>query len=276
MEQSSKTQPVNDLQPLTHRTKDGTLLQRDPEVEAQIRETLSLPDDEIIRRANLIDTQDPSCLKEEAIVYLIRAFYKSGNEIATNQLSEALIKRTVKFINSKFRGLDEDGAKDAYGDVISEMFQHILFREDGRGDYLQVRFWSALKRLVISTFRRHVTRIEEDQMTLVRLSDLAGYESEENGEDQEALRTGSVPLTDVVDPGPSVDRSVLISDGLHTLSEPLRTAYILRHLYDWQIESNDPDEPTLTKYFGKTPKTIYNRLKKADEALERWRGEHHE
>lgn len=276
MEQSSKTQPESNLQLLTHRTKDGSLLQRSPEVEAQIRETLSLPEEELIRRANLPDIQDPNCLKEEALVYLIRAYHKSGNELATSQLSEALIKRTVKFINSKFRGLDKDEAEDAYSEVISELFQHILFREDGRGDYLQVRFWSALKRLVISAFRRQITRIKEDRMTLVRLSDLAGYESEEDGEDQEALRTGSIPLTDVVDPGPSIDRSALISDGLHTLSEPLRTAYILRHFHDWQIESTDPAEPTLSKHFSKTPKTIYNWLKKADEALERWRGEHHE
>ncbi len=276
MEESSKTQPVSNFLPLTHRTKDGTLLQRDPEVEAQIREALSLPDEELVRRANLTDVKDPNYQKEEILVYLIRAFHISGNGTMTNQLSEALIKRTVKFINSKFRGLDEDEAKDAYSEVISELFQHILFREDGRGDYLQIRFWSALKRLVISTFRRHVTRIEEDQTTLVRLSDLAGYESEEADDDLNDVRTGSISLKEVVDHGPPVDRSVLISESLLTLPEPLRTAYIVRHLHDWQIESSDPTEPTLSKHFGKPAKTIYNWLKRADKALEKWRGEHHE
>ncbi len=276
MERSEDAKIEKKLQILTHRNKDDLLLQRAPEIEVEIRNVLTLSEDEIIQRAKIIDKQDPHYLKEETLVYLIRAFHHSGNILTTNKLSELLLRRIVGFIYSKFCGLDEDEAKDAYSEVISELFQHILFREDGRGDYLQVRFWSALKRLIISAFRRHVTRTKEDRLTLVRLSDLAGFELDEDGEEQEPLRKGSIPLTDVVDTGPLVDRSVLMNEGINTLSEPLRTAFILRYLYDWQIESNDPTEPTLTKHFGKTPKTIYNWLKKADETLERWRGEHHE
>ena len=74
----------------------------------------------------------------------------------------------------------------------------------------------------------------------------------------------------------SFDEFNLAKQALGTIKEPFRTAFILRYFEDWPIESNDPDQPTISKFFGKTSRTIRYWLQKAETALEKWRGENHE
>ncbi len=59
--------------------------------------------------------------------------------------------------------------------------------------------------------------------------------------------------------------------GLEVLPEPMRTAYILRHGNNWQIESIEDGVPTLSKHFGKTERTIRNWLAEADRRLQKWK-----
>ena len=67
--------------------------------------------------------------------------------------------------------------------------------------------------------------------------------------------------------------NALIEAALSQLEEPIRSAYLLRYLEDWPIEDKDPAVQTISRHFGKTPRTIRNWLSKADEILEAWRGE---
>ena len=272
MEQASIDPSINSLPPLIHRTKSGGLLKRAPDVDQQIHECLALPIGELLNRAALEDAQRKGFIKEETLVYLIRAFHRAGNTEITNQLSEALIKRCASFIYSKFSGLNDPD--DAYSAVIAEMFEQLLFRDDGRGDYFQVRFWRALKLLVITVFHSHVDETKDDQATFIAFSELAGEEHEKT--DRNDLVPGFIPRTAIANPDLSTEETVLIRDAISKLEEPLRTAYILRYLLGLQIESNDPTEPTLSKTFDKDPRTIRNWLKHAEAILEEWRGENHE
>jgi len=249
------------LSPLIHRDKEGVLLKRAPDVDAQIHDALVLTPAELVRRAEK-EAQDPEFLKDEALVYLIRAFHKSGNKDITNQLSEILIRRWTPFIHSKFNGFVD--TEDAFCAVIKILFTHILFRDDGRGDFLQVKFGLHLKRIIVSVFRIHQDKKEKESSTFT-FSELS------NEEDEDAEWDESIESEDL-----SLEDRVFIDQAVTVLTGHLQEVYILRHKYNFQIDSIDPNEPTLSKYFGKTPKTIHNWLKQADEILNKWQGENHE
>lgn len=249
------------LSPLIHRDKDGELLKRAPDVDAQIHDALMLSPAELVKRAEK-EAQDAEFLRDEALVYLIRAFHKSGNKDITNQLSEVLIRRWTSFIYSKFNGFVDPG--DAFCEVIDKLFRHILFRDDGRGDFLQVKFGFALKRIIVSVFRIHRDKKEKESSTFT-FSELS------NEEDGETEWDDSIESEDL-----SLEDRVLIDQAANVLTGHLQEVYILRHKYNFQIDSIDPNEPTLRKYFGKTPRTINNWLNQADEILKKWQGENHE
>lgn len=249
------------LSPLIHRSKEGVLLKRAPDVDAQIHDALNLAPAALRKWAEK-GTQDPEFLKDEALVYLIRAFHNSGNKDITNQLSEVLIRRWTAFIYSKFTSFVD--AEDAYCAVIKILFTHILFRDDGRGDFLQVRFGLHLKRIVLSVFRTQRAKNEKEISTFT-FSDLSDEEAEEADWDE------TIAADDMSD-----ENRVFIEQATSVLTGDLQEVYVLRYKYDFQIESIDPSEPTLSKYFGKTPRTIRNWLKQADEILKKWQGENHE
>lgn len=249
------------LSPLIHQDKDGELLKRAPDVDVQIHDALILAPADLVKLAEK-NAQDAEFLKDEALVYLIRAFHKSGNKDITNQLSEILIRRWTPFIYSKFNGFVD--ADDAFCAVIKILFTHILFRDDGRGDFLQVKFGLHLKRIIVSVFRIHHDKKEKESSTFT-FSELSNEEDEDMDWDE---TTESDEL--------SPEDKVFIDEAADVLTGDLQKVYILRHKYNFQIESIDPDEPTLSKYFGKTPRTIRNWLKQADEILKKWQGENHE
>jgi DNA-directed RNA polymerase specialized sigma24 family protein len=261
------------VHPLTRRRPDGTPLQRSPQVEAQIVGALALSPDELIQRAALRDSQTTEYLQEETLVYLIRAFHRFGDSRVVNAHTEALLRRCTQFTHQKLRALGKHEAEEAYGEVIRQLFERILDPNTDRGDFLQVRFWFVLKRLTISVFGRYKKRINEGKRRLVPLAKLAGDDLESDDDVGERNQTGSIPMAALLEPEIPIERKVLGKDGLNAIQEPYRTAFILHYYHGWQIESNDPCEPTLSKYFDKTPRTIHNWLTSAEKVLEKWRGE---
>ncbi len=269
MDQTSLEPPGNDLLSLVHRTKKGVLLERTPEVDSQIRNALSVAPNELIRWAAQTSKQDVRYLKDEALVYLIRAFFKSGDKEMADRLSHILIERKTAIIYSRLNGLVD--ADEAFSKVIEILFTHILTRDDGRGDYLQVRFDSALKRITISAFNSQLNKNKKSMLTFSDMSDPADEEI-----NLEESFDSSDSEGDIAYPTISIEDQVLINDALESLDEPLRTVFILRYKYNMQVESIDPNEPTLSNHFDKTPRTIRNWLKKADEILKKKQGENHE
>ncbi len=112
---------------------------------------------------------------DDSLVYLIREYKGKDRNSVVNDLTRILLQRCAKFINNRLKILGQDTVEEAFHDVIQEMFTQILDLNSDRGDFLQVRFWAALKVIVISTFNRYKKRLEEAKNT-VPLSSLAGYE----------------------------------------------------------------------------------------------------
>ncbi len=119
-------------------------------------------------------------------------------------------------------------------------------------------------------FRRY-NRIKNRKQTFSDMSDPADEEI-----NLEESFDSSDSEGDIAYPTISIEDQVLINDALESLDEPLRTVFILRYKYNMQVESIDPNEPTLRNHFDKTPRPIRNWLKKADEILKKKQGENHE
>ncbi len=259
------------IQPLTHCTREGKAYQRSVAVESKIESALALTPAYLVEFAKSPDHKSSDYVQEECLVYLIREYKRKDRNSVVNDLTRILLQRCAKFINNRLQILGQDTVEEAFHDVIQEMFTQILDLDSDRGDFLQVRFWAALKVIVISTFNRYKKRLEEAKNT-VPLSSLAGYE---RTADDSNTRT-FVPLEDLVDSSLSMEQRVLYQEGLNTLEDPYRTAFVLRHYYGWPIEASDPSVPSISHHFNRSSRTIRTWLSQAEEALERWRGENNE
>lgn len=263
------------IRPLTRRNRDGKVDERSVLVEQQITEALALTPAALVARAEIRDHGAPGFLQEESLVYLIRENLRQGHDQLADQLAQILLRRCARFVHDKLRALGSGEADDAYAEVINKLILLIADQVSDRGDFLQVKFWVVLERLATTAFKRYLNIVKRAAMT-VPLSTLAGEEMELNGDDED---TRSAPLENRPDDSVAVADEVVLRDeldraqeGLALIEEPYRTAFILRHFYGWPIQDKDPDMPTISRYFSKTPRTIKNWLDKAEEALEAWRG----
>jgi len=254
------------IEPLTRRNLKGEVYERLPHVLQQIEAALAMDDPSLLRAAQIRDYHDPAFLTEECLVYLIRRCYREQQQVLVNALSEALWKRCAKQVNEKLQGLDPSLVDAAFQDVVIALFDQILDLTSDRGDFLQVRFWIVLQRLTITVFQTYI-RVDKQAVDEVTLSSLAGYDGPD---DDDAVRT---PRPAFADPSPSAEETILLREGLNAIPEPYRTAFVLHVYHDWQIESNDPAVMTISRHFQKTPRTIRNWLKRAEEALALWRQE---
>ena len=251
--------------PLTRRNTDGQVYQRLAVVDRQINEALGLGDEELRSRLEVRDEESPAFLKEESLVYLIRYHHGAGNRDLVNDLAQCLLKRCATRIDGKLSGLRTDLREDGNSAVVAEVFDRILDLTDDRGDFLQVRFWMGIERITVDVFRKQVSQFDTES---------SGDYDQATIDDLTQRGAVAVPTASAGRPVESeATDNVLIEAALHQLEEPIRSAYLLRHLKDWPIEDQDPAIQTISRHFGKTPRTIRNWLSKADEILEAWRGE---
>jgi hypothetical protein len=254
-----------DIRPLTHSNKAGTLYYRDALVEQKIQSLDNLPDDEVLARAGNQDKDSPGYIQEEGLVYWIREYLHRGDSPRASELANILLLRCAKQIQLSLRKLGPDLAAQAEQDIVSDLFKDIVDLNSDRGDFLQVRFWHALKMRIIGAFNRYLRNSKRTEALVATHVDNEPY-----GDDSLAKAPDSydVPVT-----GLSAEDRTLVKEALAAVDEPYRTAFILYYYYDWPSENKDPDVLTISSYFEKTPRTIRNWLTRAEEALREWRNE---
>lgn len=263
--ESGSVSMVN-IKPLTRRNKAGRLYERLPDVEQQIASALSLAQSDLIARLKVKDAESSSYLKEECLVYLLREFTVRGNNYDSDEIAIALADRCTRYVAQHARKFIPDYMiEECIQDIVSDVFAQILnVEENSQGEFSQVRFWSFLSRIAIHHSYRYKTRMGYDFRTL-------HFRAEEEKFDGENMNQS---ISDIEDTFAALTSDDLIDlkKGLCVLNEPVRTAFILCHYEGWQIESNDPHLPTISKHFGKTPRTIRNWLMSAENSLREWRG----
>jgi DNA-directed RNA polymerase specialized sigma24 family protein len=252
---------------LTHCNKDGIPYRRELAVERQIEAAFQLGKAGLVERARLRDREAPGYVQEESLVCLLRAYTTEGDAATVAALSETLLERCTRYINGKLMSLGRDAAEEAYSEVVARLFDLILDVESDRGDFLQVRFWVALEKMVVTAFGRQARELARGRMQ-VPLSALPGA----NGGDDDEPRV-SAQVEEIAEHNLPPDVALLYREALAQLDEPLRTAFVLRHYEGWPIEDRDESVPTISRYFNKTPRTIRNWMTTAEQALAAWRGE---
>jgi hypothetical protein len=241
------------------------LLTRLPETDAAIRNTLGLDWSDFLERMKISDQKDPRFIKEEVLVFLLRAGIAGGAQAAADEISRMIFKRVEKQIEkyartSFFEGkIDKLYIEEAVGDMLGDLFIKISDIDSDKGDFAQIRFGMFLKTLCFDRLKTYKRRSRKDDQSLF----LDEIDPETNQPTE--LEDESFSLSE--------EEKQSLKNGLMILPEPHRTAFVLRHYEGLQIESNDPDEWTISSHFSKTSRTVRNWLKHCEELLGEWRRE---
>lgn len=271
------------VRPLTRRNRQGAVYQRTKAVEERISSALSLKPAVMIEKARIRNYKAPNYLQEECLVYLIREYKSRGERSIVGELSMILLLRCSNYINEGVRNLrsergdHSERVEHAFRDVVKELFDQILDLESDRGDFLQVRFWPVVEKLRIGAFNRYLEDLNRAK-DAVTWDSVRGYETgSEEGEDQRSRKRGASDSEPPQEAGLSAEQRAAYLDTarevLAHVDEPYRAAFVLRHYHDWPIETKDTRLPSISGYFGKTPHTIRDWLKRAKEMIEGWKGE---
>ena len=250
------------IRPLTRRNADGVLYERTQRVEEQIVEALAMAPAALVERARIQDYRAADYLQEECLVYLIREYHRQGQCALVDDLSAVLIDRVTRIVGAKLWILGRELATEAFADVVADIFPAIVDMESDAADFAQVRFRFYVERRATSAFRHYRCRAEEAALFADGEDDAAVSVQDQPDVDGDAVEDAAIARGELDEALP----------GLAVIEEPYRTAFILRHFGRWPIEHKDPDIPTISGRFGRDPRTIRNWLKKAEQALEAWRG----
>ncbi len=262
------------LTPLAGRNLSGEPYRRSAAVEAQIVSCLPLSDDEILRRAAITAKEADGYLQEEALVYLIRNSFLEARSDLYQALSEVLVQRCYDRVTYRLRSLGSELAQDALDEVFESLFAEIC-STNGHSDFIQVRFWVVLDRTVIDVLRKYYRAQKNDRNHLLPTAFLGTDDTDRPMDDWERVSSPDDQIPD--DPRPSsVELAELKEEALQSLPEPIRTAFLLHYYGGWPIESMDPEDWSLSRRYGKDPRTIRNWLHRAEVELRVWRGEQHE
>jgi DNA-directed RNA polymerase specialized sigma24 family protein len=259
-----------EVTPLTRRNLDGHVYRRSRVVEVQIAAALALSPEQLVARACVRDRSAPEYLQEETLAALLRAAHRAKRDELASRLATELYERSADTVGGRLTTLRRDRREDAMQGVFLELFELLVEPEGSdRGDFLQVRFGVVLKRLAIAAFQQQVKQI--------RLSQDCDVLGPGGPDVDDGAENGFAEVADSAD---SPDELLLkreemqkIREGLQQLKEPYRTAFVLRYYYDWPVEDADPTVPTISRYFGKTSRTIRNWFTEAERVLQEWRKE---
>lgn len=221
-----------------------------PETIRQIEGALDLSPQDLVAHARINESEDSCFLAPEALVFFIRRALAEHDGTTVSDLMELLIDRLMASVAAGVKGYDEEDRRDIVQTVLCRLTE-LLLADDDRSDFAQVRFWVFLKRL--------------------RLSASADQRCFAARHEQLDEINGAV-LIDAADGQLSPEELAQLAEGLRALDPHLRRVFVMRHYQGWKIGPEPPDEenpadPSLAGYFGKSPRTIRNWLGKAEAAL---------
>jgi len=231
------------VRPLTRCNAEGRLYERLPKVQREIEAVMGLGIEELLA---LADT-----LNDETLVYLIRERRRAQEWSEACLLSEVLLKRCRAMLNSNLLGLIPLVRDEVIERVISQLFSKICTLEDDRGDFLQVRFGRALRRLRETSFQQCAYTLAQHALEQAD-SSTSPFDPQQWPEDKMAFSE-------------AVDGLYAIKDEHH------RLAYALRYVVEMPVESEDPDVPTISQELKVSPRTVRNWLKQAEDQIATWR-----
>lgn len=146
--------------PLTHRTKDGTVLTRPPRVEKAIDAALAQGEVTRLARARRWDQQDPDHLPLEAVLHLVREAHRAGRNRARDRLLEVLLRRCEQVLKrtvpSRPRG--DDIRAETLGELAERVALGLTRGGEAELDFLECCFLQGLAAIRASVARKFQAR----------------------------------------------------------------------------------------------------------------------
>lgn len=250
-----------EVEPLTRTTTVGEVLKRRPEVEKQIKEVLLFGLDDLRCSLKETDYSKPEYLKSECLAHLLRHHQKLGDENMVSEVARALNARLIRTIEGHISFVSPNRKDECRDEIVTSIILPIIDLESDGGDYAQVSFGQWAKLRILDAVDRYfsIQDREDKTETLTRPEDDSDEEVE-TAEDE--FRVGDLRPEEY---------NVFITRALNELSENERKVFLMVHTWGWDIESQDPTVPTISRHFGKTPRTINNWLRSAERKLAKWR-----
>ena len=251
--------PPGELRPLTHLCREsGEVYRRDATIERQIEAALCLVPETLLAHATIADDKAADYLKEETLTYLIRDYLRRGREDDAGKLCEVLAQRCIPRLVKYLGRFGQTAVEDAHDRVMTQVWERILDLKSDRGDFFQVRFWQAFRPFVIKAYMQAKAEYQRD-VPLPELEDESWTEGDGVGVG------ASLPSIE------NIHCAMELEEILGLLPEPLHTALIMRDVLGFPIESIESGEPTISRYFGKTPRTIRNWFDRIERIGRAWR-----
>lgn len=227
----------------------------------QIADALGDAATELRSRAEIQDEIDPRWLAAETLVFFMRRADQSGDGRTRSALFAALTERCKGFFAGHIRGFTLEQREDIAQEVMTKVIE-LIFADDDRGDFAQVRFWSLLE-------ARTNTAIQKVRAQVRRFDSLDEPRSDNGG-------SGMTDLERLEAPGLDADDLAMISEGLAQLDPHLRQVFVMRHKLGMAVgkenrSEEDPSDPSIALHFNVSARTVGKWLAKAEAQLASYR-----
>lgn len=237
--------------PLT-RKSSGAVYARLPAVETQIREVLSLPGDEVLRRAAVRDAKSPDYIAPECLIHLVRRTLRDPHGRRDGRLLKVLLDRAAKDITP--RGFEMAALDEIRQATLSEFCERLLSDSESI-NFFEARYALALKTLAIDAARQYRKRTDT-------VGAIDSLKDSQDSEDQ-MPESGSEEGQYIAGHDVSQENTVFLRQLLDRLSPKERRAVQLVHWLGMKEVSNDPNENTAASIMKVSDRTVRNLLRSA-------------
>lgn len=239
-----------EIRPLTKVNASGEPYYRRDEVEEQLREAVCLSADEISHRLAFPNKATPGYLFDETLVYLFREAHRREDLIMQNLIYDHLAVRVEMLLRKHASQVDVSKREDFIQGLHLKLLKKISDHGSDKADYAQVMFGDYVTTLANSDKRGFWNRKNKDSRNVE--IDAPNEEGHDFDPRDESL---------------SHEDIATLNDALGRLPADTATAYLMHFRDGIQIESGDPDEPTVARHFGVSGRTIRNWFAKAVRTL---------
>ncbi|REJ76219.1 MAG: sigma-70 family RNA polymerase sigma factor [Acidobacteria bacterium] len=238
------------IRPLTKRKKTGELYTRRPDVQEQLDGLDGRDFEELVPRLSIPKNGGPEHLFDETLVFLLREARRANDSEKCDLIYSHLSVRVERLVMKEARLTNLQNITDFRQSVHVRVLKKLLDISSDRGDFAEAMFGSFIAREA-ATERRKRWRVEHREQYDVEID-----APNEHGYDLDPVSFSTTP-----------EQEAMILNALEKLPENYATAAVMRFRDEFQIDSKDPDEPTIAKHFGVSGRTINNWLRKAVEIL---------
>ncbi|MCO6512333.1 MAG: sigma-70 family RNA polymerase sigma factor [Aridibacter famidurans] len=236
---------------LTKRKPNGDLYERRAEVEEQLVEVLRLSPDELAKRIPVPNRQDPRYLFDETLVYLLKEAHRRNDLTMENLIYDHLSIRVEILLRKQAGQVSRNDSADLVQETHRRIIKKIFNLDSDKSDYAEVMFGNFVTSEA-GTVKKNHWRLETKERGYLEID-----APKEDGHDYDPPDEWSL----------SPEQSAMLGNALNKIPERTVTAYLLHYRDGFQIESKDPDEPTVARVFGVTGRTIRNWFRDAVKQL---------